>query len=153
MATHHLAQINISRLLAPLDSAQLADFVAALDPINALADEAPGFVWRLQSDAGDATSIRAYDDDMIIVNMSVWESVEALADFVYRSDHRDVLRRRGEWFERLRETVLVLWWIPAGDIPSVEQAKQRLELLEKDGPSPEAFTLRTPFAPDAEPSL
>jgi hypothetical protein len=94
MADHHLAQLNVGRLRAPLDSLQLADFVAALEPINALADRSPGFVWRLQTEHGDATAIRAFDDDMLLVNMSVWESIETLADFVYGSDHRLVMRRR-----------------------------------------------------------
>lgn len=149
MSTHHLAQLNIARLLAPLESAQLADFVAALDPVNALADDAPGFVWRLQTDDGDATSLRPYDDDMMIVNMSMWSSVEDLSSFVYRSDHRDVLVRRREWFERMRESVVVLWWIPAGHIPTVDEAKERLQLLDKEGPTPEAFTFRSTFPPPA----
>lgn len=144
MAEYHLAQLNIARLLAPLDSPQLADFVAALEPVNALADGSPGFVWRLQTEDGDATSIRAFDDDMLIVNMSVWESAEALADFVYRSDHRSVLRRRREWFERMDEAYVVLWWVPAGHLPSIEEAKERLARLRNDGSSPHAFTFRSP---------
>jgi heme-degrading monooxygenase HmoA len=142
-ADHHLAQVNVGRLLAPLDTPQLADFVAALEPVNALADGFPGFVWRLQDDAGDATSFRAFDDDMMIVNMSVWESAEALADFTYRSGHRDVMRRRREWFSPMDEPHLVLWWVPAGHVPDVEEAKARLELLQSDGPAPAAFTFRT----------
>ena len=121
--THHLAQANVARLLAPLDSPQLADFVAALEPINELADRSPGFVWRLQTDDGDATSIRAFDDDLLIVNMSVWESAEALADFTYRSDHLAVMRRRREWFEPMAEAHLVLWWVPAGHVPDVDEAR------------------------------
>jgi hypothetical protein len=105
---HHLAQVNIARLLAPLDSPQLADFVAGLEPVNAIADASPGFVWRLQTEAGDATSIRPYDDDMILVNMSVWESAEALEAFVFRSRHIEVLRRRREWFERMAEPFVAL---------------------------------------------
>jgi Domain of unknown function (DUF3291) len=142
---HQLAQVNIGRLLAPLDSPQLADFVAALEPINALADEAPGFVWRLQTEEGDATAVRAFDDEMMIVNMSVWESVEALSNFTYRTDHRGVLRQRRKWFERMAEAFLVLWWVPAGHHPSVDEAKDRLALLRHDGPTPAAFTFRTPF--------
>jgi hypothetical protein len=149
MSSYHLAQLNIGRLLAPLQSSQLAPFVEALEPINALADGAPGFVWRLQTEDGDATAIRAFDDDMLIVNMSVWESVEALGDFVYRSDHLSVMRRRREFFERMAEAFMVLWWVPAGHRPSVDEAKDRLERLRHDGPSLEAFTFRTPFpAPD-----
>jgi hypothetical protein len=150
---YHLAQLNVARLRAPLDSPQLADFVAWLDPINALADAAPGFVWRLQTDEGDATSVRAFDDDMLIVNMSVWESIEALHDFVYRSGHKDVFARRTEWFERMDEVYVVCWWIPAGDVPSVEDAVARLELLRTNGPSPDAFTLRSPFPAPATQSL
>ncbi|MEA2843064.1 MAG: hypothetical protein QOJ69_735 [Actinomycetota bacterium] len=148
--THHLAQANVARLLAPLDSPQLAGFVAGLKPVNELADRSPGFVWRLQTDEGDATSIRAFDDDMLIVNMSVWDSAEALADFTYRSDHRSVMRRRREWFEGATEAHLVLWWVPAGHVPDVEEAKERLDLLRRVGPSPAAFTFRAmyPFGED-----
>lgn len=149
MATHHVAQLNIARLAAPLDSPQLKDFVDALDHINALGDAAPGFVWRLQTDDGDATALRPYDDDMILVNMSVWETVESLSEFAYRTEHRDYLRRRGEWFERI-QPYLVLWWVPAGHIPTVEEAKKRLELLETHGASAEAFTFRQKFPPPAD---
>jgi uncharacterized protein DUF3291 len=150
MAGHHLAQLNIALLSAPLDSPQLAGFVAALDEINALADAAPGFVWRLQTEDGDATAIRAFDDDRLIVNMSVWASVEALADYAYRSDHVRVLRRRREWFESMREAYQVLWWVPAGELPTVAEARRRLEHLREHGPSEHAFTFRTPFPAPAE---
>jgi hypothetical protein len=150
MAAFHLAQCNIALLRAPLDSPMLADFVDALEPINRLADRAPGFVWRLQTEAGDATAIRVFDDDMLIVNLSVWESIDALAEFVYRGAHRDVMRRRGEWFEKMAEAYLVLWWIPAGAIPTVSDAQSRFETLRRDGPTSEAFTFRSPVpAPDA----
>jgi hypothetical protein len=150
MATHHLAQLNIGRMLAPLDSVQLAPFVEALEPVNALADGAPGFVWRLQTEDGDATAIRPYDDDMMIVNLSVWESVEALAEYVYRSDHVAIMRRRRAFFEKMAEAFTVLWWVPAGHRPPVAEAKERLELLRRSGPTPEAFTFRTAFpAPGA----
>ena len=152
MAAYHLAQCNIGRLRAPIDTPLLAGFVAALAPINALADRAAGFVWRLQTEDGDATAIRPFDDDLLAVNMSVWESVEALAAFTYGSAHRDVMRRRREWFERLAEAYLVLWWIPAGTVPTVEEAKRRLELLRRRGPSPDAFTFRTPFPPPGAPA-
>jgi len=142
---HHLAQLNIGRVRAPLDSPQLADFVAGLEPVNALADGAPGFVWRLQTEDGDATAIRAFDDDMLLVNMSVWESLDALAEFVYRSDHRAVMVRRREWFEQMAEPYLVLWWVEAGHLPTVDEAKDRLELLRRSGPSVEAFTFRSRF--------
>ena len=137
-----LAQLNVARLLAPLDTPQLAEFVAALDPINALADGSPGFVWRLQTEDGDATAVRMFDDDMLIVNMSVWESREALHAFVYDTDHVAVMRRRREWFARMAETYLALWWIPAGTVPTVPDAQERLVHLREHGPSPRAFTFR-----------
>ena len=112
MTRSHLAQVNIARLAAPLDSPQLADFVANLQPINAIADASPGFVWRLQTEEGDATSLRFSDDEWLIVNMSVWESIDALRDYVYRSAHADVLRRRQEWFERMREAFRTRQYFP-----------------------------------------
>lgn len=143
----HLAQCNIARLKAPIDAPETADFVAALDSINALAETSPGFVWRLQDDSGNATSIHAFDDEMMIVNLSVWESVDVLSDFTYRSAHKDVLRRRREWFEVMTEPALVLWWIPRGTIPTVEDAQARFEVLRRDGPTVEAFTFRTVVEP------
>jgi heme-degrading monooxygenase HmoA len=146
---YHVAQINVGLPLEPLDSARLADFVAALDPVNALADAAPGFVWRLQTEDGNATAIRVLDDDRLIVNMSVWESVEALAAFVYRSAHTGVMRRRREWFVPMRESVTALWWVPAGTVPTVAEAETRLRHLRAHGPTPHAFTFRDPFpSPD-----
>ena len=151
---HHLAQLNIGRIRAPLDTPSMAGFVAALEPINQLADASPGFVWRLQTPEGDATAIRMFDDEMLLVNMSVWESVEALRSFVYGRPHLEILRRRGEWFQRLTEAHLVLWWIPAGHLPTDEEARSRLELLRRRGPTPDAFTLREPFpAPDRQPAV
>jgi heme-degrading monooxygenase HmoA len=150
MAAHHLAQVNVATLLAPLDSPELAGFVAQLEPINALADAAPGFVWRLQTDAGDATAIRPYDDDRVMVNMSVWTSVAALKTFVHGPEHRAYLARRREWFERMHEAIVALWWVEAGHRPTVAEAKDRLALLDRVGPSPAAFTFRTAFpAPEA----
>lgn len=144
----HIAQLNVGRALAPLDSPQLAGFMAQLDRINALADASPGFVWRLQTDAGNATDIKPVDgDDLFIVNLSVWESTEALGDFVYRSDHVGVMRQRASWFERQAEAILVLWWVPAGTIPTVDEALVRLDRLRREGPSAEAFTFRTTFPP------
>jgi hypothetical protein len=148
---YQLAQLNIGRIRAPLESPQLAGFVAALEPVNARADAAPGFVWRLQTEDGDATAIRAFDDDMLLVNMSVWESLEALSDFVYRSDHRAVMVQRRQWFDRMDEAFIVLWWVPVGHRPTVEEAKDRLVHLRRHGPTPEAFTFRSSFpAPDDE---
>ena len=152
---YELAQINIARLLAPLDTPQLADFVAALDPVNATAEAAPGFVWRLATEDGNATAVRVYDDDWLIVNMSVWTSVEALVAFVYSPRHREVLRRRREWFERLAPATTALWWVPAGHRPTVGEAEVRLDQLRTHGPTSIAFTLTDPFPapgkPDAEP--
>jgi hypothetical protein len=143
----HIAELNIGRALAPVDSPLLDDFNAALDPVNALADRAPGFVWRLQTDEGNATAIRPFEDDRMIVNMSVWESIDALASFVYRSDHVAVMRRRREWFERI-QVFMVLWWIPAGHTPSVDEAIARLEHLREYGPTPHAFTFKRRFDAD-----
>ena len=142
---HHLAQVNIALPQAPLDSEQLAGFVEHLEPINVLADASPGFVWRLQTEDGDATGIRAFGDDRLIVNMSVWASIEALNDFVYRSGHADVLRRRREWFETMPELIMALWWIPAGTTPTIADTEERLEHLRRHGPSPRAFTFRESF--------
>lgn len=145
----HLAQLNVGRLVAPLESETLAGFVAALEPINAVADTQPGFVWRLQTEAGDATSIRPTDDDLFLVNLSVWSSLEALRAFVYTTTHVQVLRQRRAWFEQLPTSHLVLWWVPAGHIPTVTEALERLEVLRRSGPTPAAFTFRTPFEPGA----
>ena len=144
-----LAQLNVGRILAPLDSDTLAGFVGELDPINALADAAPGFIWRLQTDAGNATDLRPTEDDMFLINMSVWSSLESLRAFTYTTAHTQVLRRRREWFEQLATSHLVLWWVPAGHIPTVTEALERLDLLRRSGPTPAAFTFRTPFEPGA----
>lgn len=141
----HLAQVNVATLAAPIDSPRLATFVERLAPVNALADRSPGFVWRLQGESGDATSMLVFDDVRIIVNLTLWESLEALRDYVFSSDHADVLRRRREWFEQMVEAHLAMWWIPAGTIPIVADAKARLETLRERGPSPDAFTFRQPF--------
>ena len=148
-----LAQVNIGRLVAPLDSEQLAGFVASLDPVNAVADTAPGFIWRLQTEEGNATSLRVFDEDAdgadggILVNMSVWESVEALAAYVYSDTHRQVLRRRRNWFDRMAEAHLALWWIPRGHFPTTQEAEERVLHLRERGPGPYAFTLREHFPP------
>jgi hypothetical protein len=142
----HLAQFNVARMLAPIDDPVMEGFRSQLDRINALADESPGFVWRLQTEGGDATSIRAYADPLVIVNMSVWESLEALHHYVYKSPHVGPLRDRRQWFEPAT-TPVVLWWVPAGHIPAVEEAMERLEHLRVHGPSPRAFTFREPFPP------
>lgn len=145
----HLAQVNIARLLAPLDAPQLAGFVARLDEINALADGSPGFVWRLQTTEGDATQLRVFPDDSILVTMSVWTSLEALQAFVYRSRHVELLRQRAQWFERLGAPAHALWWIPAGTLPTVSDARQRLDRVAAHGPTREAFAFHRPYAPEA----
>ena len=149
---HHLAQFNVALPLEPLDSERMSGFTAMLDLVNARADSAPGFVWRLQDDEGNATGFESARDDRLIVNLSVWETIEALRAFAYTdAEHAGVLRRRREWFEPLR-TWLVLWWVPAGHIPTLAEAEQRLVLLERDGPSPRAFTFRRAFAAPAQPA-
>lgn len=147
-ARYHLAEINIARLRAPLDDPMLADFVAQLDAINSLADQDPGFVWRLVGDDGAASSyVRAYDDDSIVINMSVWQSIEALHAYVYRSGHTDVFRRRREWFVPLGAHPFALWWVPAGSIPTIAEGQARLHRLDEQGPSPDAFTFKVRFPP------
>ena len=137
--SHHLAQINIARLIAPIDDPQIADFVAQLDQINALAETAPGFVWRLQSTSGNATDI-AYDDDpFVIVNMSVWESIEQLRNYVYASGHIKVFRDRARWFEKMSQPNYCLWWVPAGHFPTVAEARERLEHYQRLGATPWSF--------------
>ena len=148
MSGFELAEINIARLRAPIDAPEISAFVEALDPINALAEQQPGFVWRFQTEDGNATAERPFDDDFIIVNMSVWTSIDALADYVYRSDHITFLRRRREWFSAMLEVHVVLWWVAAGHRPSVAEGVARLAHLEANGPTPHAFTFRQPFPPD-----
>ena len=137
--THRLAQINIGRLIAPVDDPKIAEFVAQLDPVNALADTAPGFVWRLESSSGNATDIVYNHDPFVIVNMSVWESVEALRDFVYKSNHLDVLRDRAKWFEKMEKPHYCLWWIPSTHIPTVAEGRERLEHYQQRGATPFSF--------------
>ncbi|MCA1843256.1 MAG: DUF3291 domain-containing protein [Actinobacteria bacterium] len=150
----HLAQLNIGRLRAETDDPSIAEFMDNLDRINALAEATPGFVWRLQTDAGNATAIRAFPgDDLMVLNMSVWESMDQLAGYVYRSAHTPFLRRRAEWFERLRDVYLVLWWIPAGAVPTLDEALARLDHLRTFGPTPEAFTFRQPFPHPGGPAI
>lgn len=153
MASHHLAQLNIGRALAPVDSPQLAGFVARLDDINALAEAAPGFVWRFQTEEGNATALRPYEDDRIMVNFSVWTTAEVLHDFVYRTVHAEVMRDRRKWFEQMDQPFTVLWWVPAGHRPSIQEAIERLEHLRRHGSTPYAFTFKERFAaPDELPS-
>ena len=147
MSSVHLAQINIGRMKGPLDGPIMAGFMARLDDLNALAERSDGFVWRMQGEAGNNTYLRPYEDERIIVNMSVWESIEALRAYVYKSAHAELLKQRHDWFEKFESPMLALWWIPAGHIPTIDEAKERLASLDARGPTPFAFTFRTPFPP------
>ena len=148
MTKYHLAQCNIATMRGDPDDPIMAGFFERLVPLNALADAAPGFVWRLQTEEGDATAIRTFDNPRILFNLSVWESLEALDHYVYRTDHVAAVQLRASWFERPKQSPLVLWWIPAGHIPDVDEAKERLEKLWRDGPTPEAFTFRLRYDPE-----
>lgn len=148
MTTYQLAQVNIGRIRGLMDGPVMAGFVARLIEINALADAAPGFVWRLQTAEGDATSLRVFEDEYMLINMSVWESAEVLYEYVYQSAHAELVRGRKDWFEKMDTPIMTLWWIPAGHIPTPEEAKQRLEHLEKHGVTPLAFTFKQRFTAD-----
>ncbi len=153
-AAYELAQVNIARLKAPLDSPQLKDFVDNLDPVNADAEAADGFVWRLKGDSGDATDVRVFGDEWLIINLTMWRDTNALTAYMYQGRHREMLARRREWFERVQEAMTALWWVPAGHRPTVAEAESRLLHLRTNGPTPYAFTLRTSFPPQgAEPLL
>ena len=151
MSHWHIAQLNVGRTLAPTDSPQLKEFMEALERINAQADATPGFVWRLQSDSGNATDIQVSEDPYFLINMSVWSSIETLFEFVYRSAHTQVMVRRRQWFERPTQAYQVLWWVPAGHLPSVEEALERLEHLRANGPTPRAFTFSQRYPVPGEP--
>ena len=149
MSVHELAQLNIATMNEPLDSPGMADFVANLDRVNALAEASPGFVWRLQTEEGDATAVRPMGDD-VLVNMSVWRDVASLNAYVYGPAHVEIMRRRREWFQRTTDAYMVLWWVRKGHRPTVEEAIARLERLRQEGPTEAAFTFRRPFpAPDS----
>ena len=142
---YHIAQINIARMLAPIEDPIMQDFVTQLPPINALAEESPGFVWRLQSESGDATSIKVYDDDMVIINLTVWKDVESLRQYVYKSAHSGVMRDRRRWFEKFDGPYYAMWWIPAGHIPTTDEGKERLEHLRTHGETEYAFSFKKEF--------
>jgi hypothetical protein len=146
---YNIAQLNIGRIVAPIDHPRLADFVAWLDEINALAERSPGFVWRLQGDNGNATQFQVVEDPLVIVNLTVWRSVEELHAFTYRTDHKAVFARRFDWFERWVGPSVVLWWQAQGAIPAIDEALRRLQLLADNGPTPEAFTFKERFPPPA----
>jgi len=152
--TYHLAQVNIARMLAPLTDPRMAGFVAGLDAINTLADSSPGFLWRLQTPEGNATDIRPFEDDLIIVNLSLWASLADLSAFVYKSRHRQVLQQRQQWFQRFNGPYVALWWVPSGHIPTVEEAKERLAYLSGHGETPHAFSFKKLYpAPEAASDL
>ena len=146
----HLAQLNIGGLRAPINDPVIDDFRLNLARINSVAEASPGYVWRLQDESGNATSIKPFGDELEIINLTVWESIETLADFTYRSNHVELLRRRREFFEAPDQPILCLWWIPEGTVPTVEEAIARLDYLRAHGPTPLAFTFRHRFAPGAD---
>ncbi|MCC4784639.1 DUF3291 domain-containing protein [Vibrio splendidus] len=140
-----LAQLNIALAKYPLDAPEIKDFVDNLDLVNGIAESSEGFVWRLKDESGDATNIKAFDDPNMIVNMSVWDSVDSLKNFMFRTHHRDFMRRKNEWFHRLAEDTYVLWWVEDEHIPSLDEAIERLEHLREVGDTPYAFTFKTNF--------
>ncbi|WP_405806103.1 DUF3291 domain-containing protein [Streptomyces sp. NBC_00210] len=145
--THELAQVNIARLRFPLDSPELKPFVDGLDPVNAVADAADGFIWRMQEESGNATDLRIFGDDWLLVNISVWRDPNALTAFMYQGMHRELLGRRYEFFERVEEVMTTLWWVDPGHRPTVAEAEERLRHIREHGPTRRAFTLRTSFPP------
>ncbi|MCW1970425.1 MAG: DUF3291 domain-containing protein [Anaerolineae bacterium] len=147
MSHYHLAQFNYARMVAPLDSPLMAGFLAGLDELNALAEVSPGFVWRHADENNSSTSLRPFPDKMRIITFSVWEDVETLKHYTYKTAHGKFMARRREWFEKVNEAYLVMWWVPAGYIPSVDEAKAKLAYLQAHGPSPAAFNFRTVFPP------
>ena len=150
MTRYNIAQVNIGRIRAELDDPSMAGFVNRLDEINALADASPGFVWRLIVNEGNATYLRPFDDPRMLLNMSVWESVEELRQFVFQTAHKELLKQRHAWFEKLTDVYAALWWVPSGHIPSVDEAKQRITHLEKHGATQFAFTFQRLFEADEE---
>ena len=144
----HLAQVNIGRIRGPIDGPVMKEFVDALDEINALAEQSPGFVWRFQTPEGNATSVQPYEDPTILINLSVWDSVETLKAYVYGSQHAQYMARRAAWFEKLASVHFALWWIPAGTLPSLDDAKQRLDHRQTRGDTPYAFSFKHPFPAD-----
>jgi hypothetical protein len=146
---HHIAQLNISRLAAPLDAPSMKEFVDFLEPVNKFAEESPGFVWRMKGENGEASSLMAspFDDPMIVTNLTVWKDISSLQAFVYKSVHRYFLQSRRQWFARVDSSQLVMWWVPIGTIPTLQEAKEKLAQLDANGPSAEAFTFQNAFDP------
>ena len=146
MSNYHLAQFNYARMVAPLDSPIMAGFVAGLDALNVLAELSPGFVWRHVGENNNSTSVRPYPDEMLIINYSIWQDIETLKHYTYKTVHGKFMVRRREWFEKVHEAYLVMWWVPAGYSPSVDEAKAKLAYLQQHGPTPAAFHFRAPFS-------
>lgn len=146
MAKYQLAQLNIAQMRYSDEAPEMAEFLGNLDRINGLADASPGFVWRLQDEAGNATAYRPFGDDLL-VNISVWEDLDSLRQFVFKTAHSDIMKRRAEWFDRAASEYLVLWWVPAGHRPGEEEASKKLDLLRRQGPTDQAFSFRQPFEP------
>ncbi len=144
----HLAELNIARAHHAMDAPQMAEFVNAIAAVNEAADNSPGFVWRLQDESGNATNIAAFDDPRMLVNLSVWESVEELRDFLFKTMHRDYLKRKKEWFGKMDEAYFVMWWVPEGHRPTLEEALERLTHLRNEGESAYAFSFRSNFKPE-----
>lgn len=145
MTTYHLAQLNVARMLAAADDPIMADFMNGLERINHLGEQTPGFVWRLKGEADNALAIRVFDDPRLIINLTVWADMESLRRFTYYSDHAEFYRRRRDWFHKDDRPMLALWWLPAGSIPTPQEARGRLEYLHAHGPTPYAFTFRHAF--------
>ena len=146
MKKQHLAQLNIARMVGvDINDPIMADFVAQIDAVNAVAENYEGFVWRLKDESNNATNFNPFDDVQLIVNMSVWENMETFERFVFNGPHLDVMRRRREWFHKFGKAYMVLWWIPEGHIPTLEEANERLSFLQKNGASPYAFDFRNKF--------
>jgi len=142
-----LAQINIAKMLAPLDNPVMKDFVDNLDRINSLAESSDGFIWRLKDDSENATAVRIFDDDFLIVNMSVWKDIDSLHRFAYKSDHVEIFKRKKEWFEKMQEMHMAMWYIPKGHRPTVGEAEERLIHIRQYGDTQHAFSFKKRFMP------
>ncbi len=141
----HLAQINVGQLLAPQDDPLMTEFVDNLDRINSMAEHSPGFIWRLKDDSGNAMSFQVFENPQIISNISVWKDIESLRNFVYKTEHLEFVKRRKEWFELMTCPQIALWWISRDHTPTLEEGVRKLQLLEAQGPSPDAFTFAHSF--------
>ena len=143
---YQLAQLNVARMKSPtIDAPAMQSFVAQLDTINALAESTQGFVWRFNDESDNATAFNPYNDPQIIVNLSVWESVEALKTFTYKTAHAGLIRQRTDWFQAFGKAAYVLWWVPKDHRPSLSEAQARLQQLQEAGPSPYGFTFKQAF--------